>query len=171
VVGGIAVGVRCEPRFTRDVDVAVAVADDREAEAIIRSLQGDGYKPSAVLDHQSGRLATVRLVGPGEPSAGILLDLLFATTGVEQEVAQEASLVEVFPGLTMPVAQRGDLIAMKILSRDDAKRPNDHADLRALLTIASQEDLERAHLLLRLIAERGFARGKDLLADLASFRS
>jgi Nucleotidyl transferase AbiEii toxin, Type IV TA system len=150
------------------VDVAVPVADDREAEAIIRSLQGAGYKTAAVLDHESGRLATVRLVAPGEPAAGILLDLLFATTGVELEVAQAATSVEVFPGVTVFVAQRGDLIAMKVLSCDGAKRPRDSADLRALLASAGPEDLDRARTLLRLITERGFSRGKDLLADLAS---
>ena len=32
VIGGLAVAFRAEPRFTKDVDVAVAVADDREAE-------------------------------------------------------------------------------------------------------------------------------------------
>ncbi len=32
LIGGLAVAVRAEPRFTRDVDLAVAVADDRELE-------------------------------------------------------------------------------------------------------------------------------------------
>ena len=32
LIGGLAVAVRAEPRFTRDVDLAVTVADDREAE-------------------------------------------------------------------------------------------------------------------------------------------
>jgi hypothetical protein len=35
LVGGLAVSVRTEPRFTRDVDLAVAVFDDNEAEALI----------------------------------------------------------------------------------------------------------------------------------------
>jgi hypothetical protein len=33
VIGGLAVAFRAEPRFTKDVDIAVAVADDEEAEA------------------------------------------------------------------------------------------------------------------------------------------
>jgi hypothetical protein len=32
VIGGLAVAFRAEPRFTKDVDLAVAVADDQEAE-------------------------------------------------------------------------------------------------------------------------------------------
>ena len=31
IVGGIAISVRTEPRFTRDLDLAVAVANDDEA--------------------------------------------------------------------------------------------------------------------------------------------
>jgi hypothetical protein len=150
------------------VDVVVAVADDQEAEAIVRSLLGAGYRPASVLDHESGRMATVRLVAPGESETGILLDLLFTATSVEPEVAQAATVVEVFPGVSVPVAQRGDLIAMKVLSRDDLRRPRDHGDLRALLEAATPEDIERAKNLLRLISERGFDRGKDLLAELAS---
>lgn len=34
VVGGLAVSVRAEPRTTRDVDVAVALAADDEAEVV-----------------------------------------------------------------------------------------------------------------------------------------
>jgi len=31
VIGGLAVAIRAEPRFTKDVDLAVAVVDDRKA--------------------------------------------------------------------------------------------------------------------------------------------
>jgi hypothetical protein len=33
LVGGLAVSVHVEPRFTRDIDLAVAVAGDAKAEA------------------------------------------------------------------------------------------------------------------------------------------
>lgn len=38
LVGGLAVSARTEPRFTRDADLAVALASDAEAEALIREL-------------------------------------------------------------------------------------------------------------------------------------
>ena len=44
LVGGLAVSARTEPRFTRDADIAVAVASDPEAEAVIRTLRGAGYE-------------------------------------------------------------------------------------------------------------------------------
>ena len=37
LVGGLAVGVRGEPRMTRDVDLAVAVADDAGAEDVVNA--------------------------------------------------------------------------------------------------------------------------------------
>jgi Nucleotidyl transferase AbiEii toxin, Type IV TA system len=36
LVGGFAVSARAEPRFTRDIDVAVAVADDADGEGLVR---------------------------------------------------------------------------------------------------------------------------------------
>jgi hypothetical protein len=39
LVGGFAVSARTEPRFTRDVDLAVAVPDDHAAEAVLRDSQ------------------------------------------------------------------------------------------------------------------------------------
>ena len=38
LVGGLAVSARTEPRFTRDLDLVVAVTNDREAEALINFL-------------------------------------------------------------------------------------------------------------------------------------
>ena len=43
LVGGLAVGARAEPRTTRDVDVAVSVVDDVDAEAFIHALQSRGF--------------------------------------------------------------------------------------------------------------------------------
>jgi hypothetical protein len=38
--------VRAEVRFTRDVDIAVAVGDDAEAEALVHGLGARGYGAS-----------------------------------------------------------------------------------------------------------------------------
>ena len=35
LVGGLAVSVRCDPRFTRDVDLAIALQNDTQAEALV----------------------------------------------------------------------------------------------------------------------------------------
>lgn len=45
LVGGLAISVRSVPRFTKDLDFAVAVADDSEAEDVVLRLRGRGYQP------------------------------------------------------------------------------------------------------------------------------
>lgn len=64
--------------------------------------------------------------------------------------------------LRVPVATRVHLIAMKVLARDDRKRPNDLDDLRALLATASDDEIELAREALRLIEARGYNRGRSL---------
>jgi hypothetical protein len=43
-IGGLAVAARAEPRTTRDLDVAVAVSGDREAEGIVLAMRSRGYR-------------------------------------------------------------------------------------------------------------------------------
>lgn len=167
LVGGLAVGARAEPRTTRDVDLAVAVADDREAEALIFRLQNLGYVVLSVLEQEAtGRLSTVRLRPPQESEAGAIVDLLFASSGIEPEIAKAAEMLEILPDLRIPVARTGHLIALKILARDDRQRPQDLDDIRALLQEAVPGDLQEARSALRMIEDRGYRRGKDLLSEL-----
>ena len=168
LVGGLAVSVRTEPRFTRDADFAVAVASDGEAEALIHDLRGDGYEIGALVEQEAiGRLATVRLLVAGD-AEGPVIDLLFASSGIEQEVVSAAEPIELLPHLTVKVARVEHLIALKVLSRDDGRRPQDLVDLRALLRVASAADLSRVRDALALISARGCHRGRDLLSQLAS---
>jgi hypothetical protein len=165
LVGGLAVSAHVEPRFTRDVDMAVMVEDDHAAESLVRSLIADGYVVFSSLEHDSGRLATVRMVRSFD-GVEVVVDLLFASSGIEPEVAQAAQTLEIIPGLLVPVARIGHLIALKVLARDDVTRPQDLADLRALLAEADANDLELAEKSVDLIQTRGFNRGRDLRAGL-----
>lgn len=56
---------------------------------------------------------------------------------------------------------------MKILARDDKRRPQDLVDIRNILAVAPPEEIERAKSALRLITMRGYQRDKDLLKELA----
>lgn len=166
LVGGLAVSARTEPRFTRDVDVAVAVADDAQAELLLRSLQDEGHVVSAIVEQDAAtRLATARLLPPGEDAAGVVIDLLFASSGIEPELVSEAELIPVMRDLAVPVARVGHLIALKLLA-DDPARPLDRADLLALARVADALEIDRARRAVRMIAERGYARGRDLEAGL-----
>jgi hypothetical protein len=165
LIGGLAVSVRAQPRTTWDLDAAIAVASDGEAEGLVMSLRARGYldQPEGALLEQKdvGRLAGMRLLAPGQLEQNLGIDLLFASSGVETEIAAEADWLEIFPGVAVPVAHLGHLIALKIL----AGRPRDLEDLRALLREATTADVQEARATLDLIERRGFHRGKDLQAD------
>lgn len=164
LIGGLAVSARAEPRTTRDVDLAVAVSDDADAEGLIYSLQSGGYRVLSVVEQKATkRLSTVRLVPSSSDTHGVVLDLLFASSGIEREVVQRAEKLEIMPGIALPVACIGHLIALKVLARDDRHRPQDWDDIRALLAEATIDDVSEARAALVLIQTRGFHREKQLL--------
>lgn len=169
IVGGLAVGIRTEPRFTRDADMAVSVAGDQEAETLVFGLVSKGYKTVASLEQEvTGRLATVRLLPPLSHEAGVIVDLLFASCGIEPEIVAEATRETIALEVVGPIATVGHLIAMKTLSESDG-RFQDREDLLALIRGCSSTDLELARAGMALITARGFSRGKDLDAVLEGF--
>ena len=171
VVGGLAVSVRAEPRLTRDADLAVSVTSDRDAEAVVLGMQQLGYHVLAAVEQdRTGRLSTVRLARPGD-EVSMVTDLLFASCGIENEIVEAADTLVVLPGLLLPTATIGHLIAMKLLARDDRKRPADADDLRALRAVANPADWEMALDAVGQIEQRGYARGRDLSAALSDLQS
>lgn len=157
--------VRVEPRFTRDIDLAVAVEDDEAAERLVHGLVAKGFATPLVLQHEvTGRLSTVRVVPARRASELAVIDLLFASSGIEGEIAGDATELALSDDVCVPVAQTGHLIALKLLARDDERRPQDQLDLRALLAIATPDDLRRARAAVRLIERRGYSRERDLPA-------
>lgn len=172
LIGGLAVSVHAEPRTTRDVDVAVATAGDREAEQVVMALRGRGYRDypgGAGLERRDvERLAGHRFLAPGEGEQGMIVDVLFAFSGVEPEIVAEAQALEVFPRIAVPVVRPGHLLALKVLAR----RPRDLEDARELLRSIDARELQRARETLDLIGRRGFVvePGRDLQAELARLR-
>ena len=156
--------MRTEPRFTRDLDMAVAVRDDNAAEKLIYMLHGTGFYTFATVEHEAtNRLATARLSPANTPSQGLVLDLLFASSGIEAEVCEAAEELMVFPDLSIPVASLHHLMILKVLSREDRTRPQDVADLRQLIAAAQPADLTAACDAGQLIEQRGFNRDRDLV--------
>lgn len=83
------------------------------------------------------RLSGVRLA---HKDSDVVVDLLFASSGIENEVVASADRLEVLPRLTVPVAATAHLIAMKAL----AGRNQDLTDLSYLIPAASPADLDDA---------------------------
>lgn len=166
LVGGLAVSVRCEPRFTRDVDLALAIEDDFHAERIVNSLSKHGFRIDVVVEQDTKkRLAMTRLISSDDTS----IDLLIASSGIEAEVVAEAESLEVVKQVILPVARVGHLIALKLLSVAPG-RETDHSDLRNLAQVADEVEWQRAQSAVRLMVERGYARARDLESDLKNLR-
>ena len=165
LIGGLAVSARAEPRTTRDVDLAVSTPDDAGAEQLVFHLQTRGYTVGALLEQErTGRISTVRLKRDTERS--VFIDLLFASSGIEPEIVRDAEDLAVLEDVTVRVATRAHLIALKVLARDDRHRPQDWDDLRALLADASDAEVVAARNALELIEQRGYNRGRALGDDL-----
>lgn len=166
LVGGLAISVRVEPRFTRDIDVAVAVPDDRAAERLVADMTAAGFALRLSLEQQAlKRLAAVRLLPPGEPEPGIVVDLLFSSSGIEPQICHDSERVEVIPGLFVPIARSGHLIAMKLLALSP-DRPQDAVDLHGLIKELAPDDRARAIAAVREIERLGANRGKSLSTEL-----
>lgn len=169
LVGGLAYGVRAEPRFTRDIDLTLMAESDEAAEQITGQLIRSGYLPQIELaNRHTGALATFRM-RYRRPLAGIpvdqspFIDLLFSHCGIEKETIEAATITEPFPGVQVPTATVPYLLAMKVLSESD-RRLQDRIDLQNLIAVATEDDLAVVPSLLDLIEQRGFANGKDLHA-------
>lgn len=170
LVGGFAVSARSEPRFTRDVDVCVVVADDSGAERVVAALTAHGYRLHALVEQEAvGRLATVRMSARDNVGAGVVVDLLFASSGIEVEIVAAAESLEILPGLVVPVARAGHLVALKLLARDDESRPQDAADLVALRAVLTAQDRADADAAVRLVVDRGYHRDRDLVELLTEY--
>jgi hypothetical protein len=166
LVGGLAVSARTEPRFTRDIDLAVASATDAAAEDLVRRLVQDGWTIDAITEQDAvGRLATVRLQPPRDVGTAAVIDLLLASSGIEAELVRDAELLEVLPDVVVPVATVAGLMVLKALAAGPA-RPQDDVDLAALIAVATARDRNGARQLAELVVERGFHRDRDLVAEL-----
>ncbi|MFB6264175.1 MAG: nucleotidyl transferase AbiEii/AbiGii toxin family protein [Bradymonadaceae bacterium] len=166
LVGGLAISVYVEPRFTRDIAIAISVSDDDEAERFVREWQSAGFAVPTVVEQDAvGRLATARSHRPGDEH-GVVVDLLFASSGIEPEIVDESRKVTIVPNLTVPVARPGHLFALKVLAADEEQRPQDEADLANLREILDAEEERVARRAVECIVERGFARGRNLSARL-----
>lgn len=98
IIGGLAVATRAAPRFTQDVDFAVSVHDDSEAEDIVYRMSVRGYAVGMMLEQEYvHRLATIRLIRPVPGMSQVFVDLLFGSSGIEDQVVAHADSLEVWP--------------------------------------------------------------------------
>ena len=166
LVGALAVSIHTEPRTTRDIDIAFAIKSKDDQENLIHYLLKRGYGNRQELMHVNPvwKLG-VRLHISQETECSVPLDLLFSSSGIEDEVVQNAIKIEVFPAVIVPIASLPHTLAMKILSQNDGDRLRDKIDIQMLLAKATSKEIKSTEDALALIQERGFNRGKNLLIE------
>jgi hypothetical protein len=123
VVGGWAVGVHSEPRFTKDLDIWIGQSPEN-LERVVRALETFGAPPGILDDLR--RLGPDEFLFLGVPPARI--DVLRTIPGADFEAAFADRLSIEWDGVTVNVIGREDLIRTKRA----AGRERDLRDLRAL---------------------------------------
>jgi hypothetical protein len=125
VVGGWAVGVYAEPRFTKDLDILVGT-NDENTQKIAEALARFGAPPRIV--EQMRQLGPEEFLFLGAPPARV--DILRAIPGVDFAAAFARRLRVDWDGLSVNVIARDDLLAAKRA----AGREKDRRDIRAIET-------------------------------------
>jgi len=162
LVGGLAISAQTDPRFTEDIDINLFLPTDNEVERLIFTLQRKGWRAETILEQtyfDKDIIATVRFLTPKSPN--IHVDILFASSGIEKEIIEQAEIIEIFQGIEIPIARIGHLLALKILS-ESSERPRDTQDIKNLISFATEEDILLAKESCSLISKRGFHRQRDL---------
>jgi predicted nucleotidyltransferase len=164
--------VYVEPRTTKDIDVVVSVPDEEQGENLKDLLLTKGYTSPQILLHTSPtRRMGWRIFIPSSRDTNIPLDILVTACGIEKEIVASATTIEALPGLSLPVASLGHLIAMKVLSQNSLERLQDRVDLLALLRNATIHDRAVVERSLKDIADRGFSGDRNLGAELHAIES
>lgn len=123
VVGGWAVSVHSEPRFTKDLDLLIGTSEDNlERAAHALTLFG---APASIVS-QARALGPEEFLFFGVPPARV--DLLRAIPGVRFDEAFARRVDVQLGGATVHIVSKADLIA----SKRAAGREKDLRDLRAL---------------------------------------
>ena len=125
VIGGIAVGLRGEPRFTADVDLVIGADVDR-ALSFLRAVEGSSFVP--LFADVSEVVASAFIIPLRHRKTGIKVDLAIGLTGFERQLLERAENLPL-GGVQLPVATAEDLLLMKVL----ADRPRDAEDARRIV--------------------------------------
>ena len=167
LVGGLGTSVYAEPRTTKDIDVVVSVPNEQQADNLKDLLVTKGYTNPQLLMHTiPTRRMGWRVFIPPSREASIPLDILVTACGIEKNIVASATTIEILPGLSLPVATLGHLIAMKVLSQNSFDRLQDRVDLLALLRNATEQDRIVVERSLKEMVDRGFASGRNLVEEL-----
>lgn len=124
VIGGQAVLVYGEPRFTKDIDVTLGAGVER-LEEVLQLVVGLGWK---VLTPTPAEFVQKTMVLPcQDPASGVRLDLVFSFSPYERQAMDRVRRIP-FSGKEVCFASPEDLVIHKVV----AGRPRDLEDIRVV---------------------------------------
>ncbi|HEV2355813.1 MAG TPA: nucleotidyl transferase AbiEii/AbiGii toxin family protein [Puia sp.] len=124
VIGGQAVLVYGEPRFTKDIDVTLGAGVER-LDDVLKIVGSIGWK---VLTPSPAEFVQKTMVLPcQDPASGVRLDLVFSFSPYEHQAMERVRRIK-FSGKEVCFASPEDLIIHKVV----AGRPRDLEDVRAV---------------------------------------
>jgi hypothetical protein len=126
VFGAQAVIMYGVPRLTADVDVTLALRPDAP-ERFVHDMEAAGF---GLRVGDTNFVRQSRVMPFVHERTGVPLDVVFAGSGLEDEILSRVALTDV-GGTTVPVIDLSDLIITKVL----AGRPKDLEDVRTLWRI------------------------------------
>jgi hypothetical protein len=161
LIGGIAVALRGEPRFTVDVDLVIGVDVDR-ALALLDSALGSPFLPLFGGVEEIVRSAFILPLRHRD--TGVKVDLALGLTGFELELLRRAQTMDV-GGVSFPVATAEDLLLLKII----AERPRDIDDAKGI--VERQGTALDWKYVLHMAEQLEEALGQDLMPQLRGLRA
>src|ERR1019366_2548349 len=124
VIGGQAVLIYGEPRFTKDIDITLGVGVER-LEQVLKLVDSNRWK---VLPPSPAEFVQKTMVLPCEdPASGVRLDLVFSFSPYERQAMDRVRRIS-FLGKEVCFASREDLVIHKVV----AGRPRDLEDVRVV---------------------------------------
>ncbi len=136
IIGGVAVSLLSEPRFTADVD-AVIFLSIAELARLLDAADKEGFEPRVPNVQEIARAS--RVVFLRHRASGILADVSLGALPFETEAIERSQLVKI-ERTKLRVPSVEDLIIMKAI----AHRPKDLVDIQSL--IDANPKLDRARI-------------------------
>lgn len=134
LIGGLAVSLHAEPRFTEDIDAVIWV-DDRRWPDLLRVAADHGIEPRRHDALEFAQRSRVLLL---QHRSGVPLDISCGAIPFELDLIEQAEPIDI-GGVSVRVARPDRLIVMKVV----ANRPQDWADIDALLKAHPAVDVDR----------------------------
>jgi len=145
IIGGIAVSLLAEPRFTADADAVILVSTD-DLPRLIRLARQEGLVPRVDDAEQFARRSRVLLLRHTESEIDV--DLSLGVLPFEVEMVERSKLHQA-DSLQIRLPTPEDLIIMKAV----AHRPKDAIDIEAIIKSYPQLDKKRIEFWVQQFAD------------------